>query len=145
MGFVYEPGPIDPADPSIAPEIEVTTEMETVVTPSVAQLLEGEQGTGTVLSQAHGAGVPDVDGETASTLRPAFDELGYQRSTEHELDLSPAVRAVVASMGEADGISADLPAEDSYYEPGPVPGEGEIEQPVEGPAPEPPPSETPIN
>jgi hypothetical protein len=145
MGFLYEPGPIEPADPSIAPEIEVTTEMETVVTPSVAQLLEGEQGTGTILSQAHGAGVPDVDGETASTLRPAFDELGYQRSTEHELDLSPAVRAVVSSMGEADGISADLPAEDSYYEPGPVPGEGTIEEQQGTPEPPGGPPEVPIN
>jgi hypothetical protein len=145
MGFIYEPGPMELLDPAIVPEVEVTTEMVTVVTPSVAQLFEGERVTDAIVSQAHGAGVPDYNGETAHTLRPAYDEIGYQMSTEHELSLGPAISAVAASMGEADRISADLPSEDSDYYPGVVPGEGSEETPVDAPEPPPPPSEPPIN
>jgi hypothetical protein len=127
MGFLYEPGPLQPADPSVVPEVQVVHENETFVTPTAQQFFEGEGLTATRLSEIAGAGVPDVEGDTSSTLRPAYDELGYQLGTQHDMNLSPAVAAAGRSISETSGVIADLPSEDSDYDAPEVPGEGSTE------------------
>lgn len=129
--MTFEPGPLAPLDPSQFPKRGVIDpDIERAVVPQSAALLAAEQLQATNLSLLHAAGEPDIDGDHASELRPAYDEVARQYATAHELTTDEALLEVAASLTELDGIAADLPAEDSDYEEPQIPGEGDDDIPT---------------
>jgi len=129
--MLFDPGPLAPLDPSQFPKRGVIApDIEQHVAPQSAALLQAEQRQDANLSELHGAGAPDVDGDHAAELRPAYDEVARQSGALHELTTDEAVLEVAGSLAELDGIAADLPAEDSDYEEPVFPGEGNDEIPT---------------
>lgn len=123
--LLYEPGPLQPLDPSRFPRpAPIGGEMESLVAPRAAEAFAADQSTAGVVGFIVGAGAPDVEGDHAALTARAVPELADQAATEHELDLSGVYSGGGASLAEVETIAGQLPAEDSDYEEPEIPGEG---------------------
>ena len=124
--WLYEPGPLAPLDPSRFPQHGVVApDIEQAVVPQSAALLAHEQRQGTLVSEMAGAGVPDVDGDHARVLAPAYDEVATQEAERWALTTDEAVNDTQAGADEFQGLADQLPAEDSDYTEPQIPGEGD--------------------
>lgn len=124
--WLYEPGPIAPLDPSQFPKRgQLAPDIEQAVVPQSAALFAHEQRQGGIVSELHGAGEPDVDGDHARVLAPAYYEVAYQDAERWALTTDEAVSETGAAAGEFQGLADQLPAEDSDYDEPQIPGEGD--------------------
>lgn len=123
--MLYEPGPLQPLDPSRFPRPgDLVADIVSAVVPQSAAMLQAEAAQSTIVSTMAGNGIPDIDGDHARQLRPAYDEVAAQHHERGGLDVSEAVYEAGASAAEYQGLADQLPAEDSDYEEPQIPGEG---------------------
>lgn len=124
--WLYEPGPIAPLDPSRFPRPgAIVPDIEQAVTPQSSAMFEAERRQGVIVNDLNGAGVPDVDGDHARIMAPAYTEVAAQRAERHLLTIDEAAAETEASAAEYQGLADQLPAEDSTYEEPQIPGEGD--------------------
>lgn len=124
--WLYEPGPIAPLDPSLFPRRGgLQPDIEAAVVPQSSALLQHEQRQGTIISEIHGAGEPDVDGDHARVLAPAYGEVAYQDAERWALTIDEAASDTDAAAAEFQVVGDELPAEDSDWSEPTIPGEGD--------------------
>ncbi len=124
--WLYEPGPVAPLDPSQFPRRgQLAPDIEQAVVPQSAAMFEAERQQALRVNDLNAAGVPDVDGDHARMLAPAYYEVAHQEGERWALTTDEAIVETAAAVGEFQGIADELPAEDSDWSEPTIPGEGD--------------------